>query len=103
MLAVALEGQIAWGLDDVETRSTPAVRDTFVAPYQAAYRVLSHADLVEAARLATWLGWAAEASTGMLPVDEQSTVGGGGSSTAGAGLNPGQVTVGGSGCSAGDG
>ena len=71
MLAVALEGQIAWGLDDVESSvDTGPFRDTFLAPYAAAYPNLSHADLVEAARLATRLGWAARAANGHLPGEE---------------------------------
>ena len=49
---------------------TGPFRDTFLAPYEAAYPNLSHADLVEAARLATRLGWAARAVNGHLPVDE---------------------------------
>lgn len=73
-LAVALEGQIAWGLDDVENSvDTGPFRDTFLAPYAAAYPNLSHADLVEAARLATRLGWAARAVNGHLSVDQAST------------------------------
>jgi Ser/Thr protein kinase RdoA (MazF antagonist) len=75
VLAVALEGQIAWGLDDVESSvDTGPFRDTFLGPYEAAYPNLSHADLVEAARLATRLGWAARSVNGHLPVDEQSTL-----------------------------
>jgi len=74
VLAVALEGQIAWGLDDVENSvDTGPFRDTFLAPYEAAYPNLSHADLVEAARLATKLGWAARSVNGHLSVDEAST------------------------------
>ena len=74
VLAVALEGQIAWGLDDVERSvDTGPFRDTFLAPYAAAYPNLSHGDLVEASRLATRLGWAARAANGHLSVDEEST------------------------------
>ena len=74
VLAVALEGQIAWGLDDVEgSVDTGPFRDTFLAPYAAAYPDLSHADLVEASRLATRLGWAARAANGHLSVDQEST------------------------------
>ena len=74
VLAVALEGQLAWGLDDVEDSvDTGPFRDTFLAPYAAAYPHLSHADLVEAARLATRLGWAARAVNGHIPVDDQAT------------------------------
>lgn len=75
VLAVALEGQIAWGLDDVESSvDTGPFRDTFLVPYEAAYPDLSHADLVEAARLATRLGWAARSINGHISVDEQSTL-----------------------------
>ena len=75
VLAVALEGQIAWGLDDVESSvDTGPFRDTFLTPYEAAYPDLSHADLVEAARLATRLGWAARSANGHLPAHEQSTL-----------------------------
>ncbi len=75
VLAVALEGQIAWGLDDVESSvDTGPFRDTFLGPYEAAYPNLSHAELVEAARIATRLGWAARSVNGHLPVDEQSTL-----------------------------
>jgi len=75
VLAVALEGQIAWGLDDVESSvDTGPFRDTFLVPYEAAYPDLSHDDLVEAARLATRLGWAARSVNGHLSVDEQSTL-----------------------------
>lgn len=74
VLAVALEGQIAWGLDDVESSvDTGPFRDTFLAPYGAAYPNLSHADLVEASHLATRLGWAARAVNGHLSVDQEST------------------------------
>lgn len=68
VLAVALEGQLAWGLDDVEDSvDTAPFRDTFLRPYAEAYPHLTHDDLVEAARLATRLGWAARAVNGHLP------------------------------------
>ncbi|WP_345207458.1 hypothetical protein [Fodinibacter luteus] len=74
VLAVALEGQIAFGLDDVESSvDTGPFRDSFLAPYAAAHPDLSHADLVEASRLATRLGWAARAVNGHLPADPEST------------------------------
>lgn len=74
VLSVSLEGQLAWGLDDVEgSLDTAPFRDTFLAPYAAAYPHLSHADLVEAARLATRLGWAARAVNGHVPEDPQRT------------------------------
>ena len=52
---------------------TGPFRDTFLAPYAAAYPNLSHADLVEAPRLATRLGWAARAANGHVSVDAEST------------------------------
>ncbi|WP_193609606.1 hypothetical protein [Nocardioides lijunqiniae] len=74
VLSVALEGQLAWGLDDVEgSLDTASFRDTFLAPYAAAYPHLSHADLVETARIATRLGWAARAVNGHVPEDPQRT------------------------------
>jgi hypothetical protein len=74
VLAVALEGQIAWGLDDTESSvDTAPFRDTFLAPYAAAYPELSRADLVEASRLATRLGWAARSANGHIAIDEEST------------------------------
>ncbi len=74
VLAVALEGQVAWGPDDVENSvDTGPFRDTFIGPYAAAYPDLSHADLAEVSRLATRLGWAARAVNGHLPGDAAST------------------------------
>lgn len=68
VLSVALEGQLAWGLDDIEDSvDTTPFRDTFLAPYAEAYPHLSWEDLVEAARLATRLGWACRAVHGHLP------------------------------------
>ncbi|MGA8846210.1 MAG: phosphotransferase, partial [Nocardioides sp.] len=68
VLAVVLEGQLAWGLDDVEDSiDTAPFRDTFLRPYAEAYPHLTQGDLVEAAQLATRLGWAARAVNGHLP------------------------------------
>jgi hypothetical protein len=70
VLSVALEGQLAWGLDDVEgSLDTSPFRDTFLAPYAAAYPHLAPADLVEAVSVATRLGWAARAVNGHVPED----------------------------------
>ncbi|WP_134738195.1 hypothetical protein [Nocardioides sp. 503] len=74
VLSVALEGQLAWGLDDVEgSLDTSPFRDTFLAPYAAAYPHLSRADLVEAVSVATRLGWAARAVNGHVPEDPHRT------------------------------
>lgn len=74
VLAVTLQGQLAWGLDDVEDSvDTGPFRDSFLAPYAAAYPHLSYDDLVTAAGLATRLGWAARAVNGHLAIDEPST------------------------------
>lgn len=74
VLAVSLQGQLAWGLDDVEDSvDTGPFRDTFLAPYAAAYPHLSYDDLVTAAGLATRLGWAARAVNAHLPGDERGT------------------------------
>lgn len=75
VLSVALEGQLAWGLDDEENSlDTAPFRDTFLAPYAAAYPHLSHADLEEAVRLATRLGWAVRAVNGHVAGDNDQTV-----------------------------
>ncbi|GEP35944.1 phosphotransferase [Nocardioides szechwanensis] len=75
VLSVALEGQLAWGLDDEESSvDTAPFRDTFLAPYAAAYPHLSHADLAEAVRLATRLGWAVRAVNGHIAGDKDQTV-----------------------------
>ena len=74
VLSVALEGQLAWGLDDVEDSvDTAPFRDTFLAPYAVAYPHLTRADLVEAARLAMRLGWACRAVNGHIPGDDERT------------------------------
>jgi aminoglycoside phosphotransferase (APT) family kinase protein len=64
-LAVTLEGVIAWGIDDVEASvDVTPFRDAYLAPYANAYPLLSSSDLIEAARLATRLGWACRAVNG---------------------------------------
>lgn len=68
VLTVTLEGQLSWGLDDVEgSVDTAPFRDSFLRPYQEAYHHLSAADLVDAARVAARLGWVARAVNGHLP------------------------------------
>jgi hypothetical protein len=75
VLSVALEGQLAWGLDDEENSvDTAPFRDSFLAPYATAYPHLSHADLAEAVRLATRLGWAVRAVNGHVAGDNDQTV-----------------------------
>ena len=75
VLSVALEGQLAWGLDDVENSlDTAPFRDTFLRPYAAAYPHLSPADLIEATRLALRLGWAGRAVSAHLPDHPEHTV-----------------------------
>lgn len=63
-LAVTLLGVIAWGVDDVAgSEPTGPYRDSYLAPYAAAYGA-SVADLVEAADLGARLGWACRAVNG---------------------------------------
>jgi len=74
-LSVTLEGVIAWGLDDEEgSVDTAPFRDAYLAPYAAAYPGLSYADLTEAARIATRLGWACRAVNGHIAGDNEQTV-----------------------------
>ena len=74
-LAVTLEGVIAWGLDDKEAsvEVTP-FREAYLAPYADAYPELCRADLAEAARLATRLGWACRAVNGHIVGDNDRTL-----------------------------
>ena len=74
-LSVTLEGVIAWGLDDEEASvDVTPFREAYLAPYAPAYPELSHADLTEAARLATRLGWACRAVNGHLVGDNDRTL-----------------------------
>jgi hypothetical protein len=74
-LSVTIEGVIAWGLDDEEgSVDVTPFRDAYLAPYADAYPALSFADLTEAARLATRLGWACRAVNGHIPGDNDQTV-----------------------------
>lgn len=70
-LSVTLEGQLAWGLDDVEDSvDTAPFRDAYLAPFAERY----DGDLVAACVPALRLGWACRAVNGHLPDDEKSTV-----------------------------
>jgi hypothetical protein len=72
-LAVTLEGQLAWGLEDVEdSEDTRPYRDAYLAPWRSAYPDL---DLEAAAALALPLGWACRVVNGHLPGDDGSTQG----------------------------
>lgn len=70
-LSVTLEGVLAWGLDDVENSvDTGPFRDAYLAPYRQRFG----GDLVDAARVATRLGWACRAVNGHVPGDDERTV-----------------------------
>ncbi|NPD05282.1 aminoglycoside phosphotransferase family protein [Nocardioides sp. zg-1308] len=72
-LAVTLEGVIAWGVDDEEDSEDLGPHlDAYLRPYEAAYD-LAPADLHEAARIGTRLGWVCRAINGALPQDPGST------------------------------
>ena len=68
-LAVTLEGQLAWGLDD-EENSVDLVpfRDAYLEPFTDRYDV----DLNAAVELARRLGWAARAVNGHVPGEDDS-------------------------------
>lgn len=68
-LAVTLNGQIAWGLDDEENSVDIApFRDAYLEPFAARYDV----DLVAAVELALRLGWASRAVNGHVPGEDDS-------------------------------
>ncbi|WP_244929922.1 aminoglycoside phosphotransferase family protein [Nocardioides sp. W7] len=72
VLSVALEGVIAWGLDDVEDSvDTAPFRDAYLAPWAAR---LPGVDLAAAVMPAVRLGWAIRAVNGHLPGDVDQTV-----------------------------
>lgn len=74
VLAVALDGVVAWGLDDVAgSEPTERYRDAFLAPYAAALD-LDPADLVAASATARRLGWVCRAVNGHVPGDEAATL-----------------------------
>ena len=69
-LSVALEGVVAWGLDDVEKSVEIApFRDAYLGPYTQRY----DGDLVAACDIALRLGWVCRAVNGHMPGDEQQT------------------------------
>ncbi len=68
-LAVTLEGVVAWGVDDEEgSEDVEPYRTSYLRPYAERYP-LTDADLHEAARVATRLGWICRAVNGHLPQD----------------------------------
>ncbi|MDZ5623595.1 phosphotransferase [Nocardioides bizhenqiangii] len=70
-LSVTLEGQISWGLDDVEDSVDLApFRDAYLAPYAAAYPDLTRDDLLDAVDAALRLGWACRFANGMVPGED---------------------------------
>lgn len=72
-LAVTLLGVIAWGVDDEEeSEPTAPYRDSYLAPFAAAYDT-SVAELAPAADLAARLGWALRAVNGHVEGDDAST------------------------------
>ena len=70
-LSVALEGVIAWGVDDVQnSEDTEPYLHAYLAPYAEQY----DGDLVAASRLATRLGWACRAVNDHVPGDNTFTL-----------------------------
>ncbi len=68
-LAVTLNGQIAWGLDDEENSiDIVPFRDAYLEPFAARYDV----DLVAAVEIALRLGWASRAVNGHVPGEDDS-------------------------------
>lgn len=71
VLSVALEGVIAWGLDDVAgSVDTAPFRDSYLGPWAER---LPGVDLVAAVAPALRLGWAVRAVNGHLPDDVERT------------------------------
>ena len=69
-LSVALEGVLAWGLDDEEySVDTTPFRDAYLGPFRHRYE----GDLVGAVGVALRLGWACRAVNGHVPGDLKST------------------------------
>ncbi len=69
-LSVTLEGQLAWGLDDVEgSVDVGPFRDAYLAPFA---RIAKSADLVAASDTALRLGWVCRAVNGHHPFEEES-------------------------------
>lgn len=72
VLSVALEGVIAWGVEDVEgSVDTTPFRDAYLAPWTERYPDL---DLAAAVVPALRLGWAIRAVNGHLPDDPGQTL-----------------------------
>jgi hypothetical protein len=72
-LAVALEGVVAWGVDDEEgSEDLGPYLASYLRPYAERYP-LSAAELREAARVAMRLGWVCRAINGHLPQDPGQT------------------------------
>lgn len=70
-LSVALEGVIAWGLEDREgSVDTTPFRDAYLRPFAAVY----DGDLVAAVEVALRLGWACRAVNGHVPGDDRPTL-----------------------------
>ncbi|HEX5860271.1 MAG TPA: phosphotransferase [Nocardioides sp.] len=70
-LSVALEGAIAWGVDDVESsEDIEPYRRAYLAPYAKRYDV----DLVSASTVAMRLGWVCRAVNGYVPGDDDHTL-----------------------------
>lgn len=73
VLAVTLDGVIAWGVDDVAgSEDTARFRDAFLAPYALAHG-LDRDTLLDAAATARRLGWACRAVNGHVTGDEAAT------------------------------
>ncbi len=69
-LAVTLEGQLAWGLDDEENSTDIApFRDAYLEPFTANY----DGDLTAAVEVALRLGWASRAVNGHVPGQDDTT------------------------------
>ena len=69
-LSVTLEGQLAWGLDDVEDSvDVGPFRDAYLAPFA---RIAESADLEAASETALRIGWVCRAVNGHHPFEEES-------------------------------
>jgi hypothetical protein len=69
-LSVTLEGNLAWGLDDVEgSVDVGPFRDAYLAPFA---RIAEIADLEAASETALRIGWVCRAVNGHHPFEEES-------------------------------
>ena len=67
-MAVTLDGQIAWGVDDIEgSVDIGPFRDAYLKPFA---RIAGSADLAAACQIATRLGWVCRAVNGHLTGSE---------------------------------